>query len=90
MKRVHIFVYGRVQGIFFRYNTNKVANKLGLKGFVRNLDDGGVEVIAEGNKNNLKELIEFCKKGPLGARVKDIKINFEKAKNEFSGFEVRY
>ena len=56
MKRIHVIISGRVQGVFFRYNTNKVANKLGLKGFVRNLSDGCVEVVAEGSEDKLKEL----------------------------------
>ena len=90
MKRVHILVYGRVHGVFFRHNTNKIAHELGLNGFVRNLADGSVEVVAEGNEEKLKKLAEFCKKGLFGARVDDIKISFEKPKNEFSGFEIRY
>lgn len=89
MKRVRLIIKGRVQGVFFRHNTNKVAYKLGLKGFVRNLDDGSVEVIAEGDKKKIDELIQFCRKGPAYARVDDVKIGYEKTKGEFSGFEVR-
>ncbi len=90
MKRIHLIISGRVQGIFFRHNTNKVANKLGLTGFVRNLPDGNVEVIAEGDEEKLKELIAFCKKGPEGAYVEDIKIEYGKPKKEFSAFSIKY
>jgi len=90
MKRVHLMISGDVQGVFFRHNTNKVANKLGLTGFVRNLPGGNVEVVAEGDEDKLKELIEFCKKGPIGAHVENVKIEYEEPKNEFYTFSVRY
>ncbi|MBS3098483.1 acylphosphatase [Candidatus Woesearchaeota archaeon] len=90
MKRLHIIVSGRVQGVFFRHNTNIVANKLGLKGYVRNTGDGNVEVIAEGPEDKLRELVEFCKKGPLGARVDNVKLSYEEPKNEFDCFSIKY
>ena len=54
------------------------------------MDDGNVEVVAEGSKDKINELIEFCKKGPEAAKVKKVDVEFEKAKEEFDGFEVRY
>ena len=90
MKRVHIIISGRVQGVFFRSNTEKAGVGLGLKGFVRNLADGTVEVVAEGHDEKLNELIGFCRKGPAGAQVDDVKISYEESKGEFSGFGVRY
>ena len=90
MQRAHIIVHGYVQGVFFRHYTRKTALSLGLKGYVRNMDDGNVEVVAEGSKDKINELIEFCKKGPEAAKVKKVDVEFEKAKEEFDGFEVRY
>ncbi len=90
MQRVHIVVYGSVQGVFFRSNTRKMALGLDLKGYVRNMADGSVEVVAEGSEDKLKELIVFCKKGPEAADVEKVDVKFEKASNEFEGFEVRY
>ena len=90
MQRVHIIVKGIVQGVFFRENTKNIAKKLGLKGYAKNLSDGTVEVIAEGNKKELEELIEFCKVGPSSARVDDINIEFDNPKNEFKEFQVKY
>lgn len=88
MKRIHLIISGRVQGVWFRHNTSKVANQLGLTGFARNLPNGGVEVIAEGDEDKIKELIEFCKKGPEGAHVSNIEIKYEKPKNEFDTFSI--
>jgi acylphosphatase len=68
-KRVHVRVEGRVQGVFFRASTEQVARGLGVAGFVRNLEDGAVEVVAEGPERELRELVEFCRVGPRGARV---------------------
>ncbi len=90
MKRAHIIVSGRVQGVFFRHNTNKVANKLGLKGFVKNLPNGDVEIIAEGPEEKIKELIGFCKKGPENAYVDNIEIDYKEPTNEFKTFSVKY
>ena len=62
--RVHILISGRVQGVFFRAETRRAASALGVKGWVRNLPGGDVEVVAEGRKPELDRLIEFCRKGP--------------------------
>jgi len=90
IKRARITVKGRVQGIFFRSSTKRIAAKLGLKGYVKNLPDGNVEVVAEGNEEKIKKLIEFCKTGPSLSKVEDADIKFEKPTKEFGGFEVRY
>jgi acylphosphatase len=86
MKKVHMIVHGYVQGVFFRHYTKKTALSLGLKGYTRNMPDGTVEVVAEGNEDKIKKLIEFCKKGPEAANVSKIDVKFEKASNEFKGF----
>lgn len=88
--RLHCLIFGRVQGVFFRNNTKNVAIKLGLTGWVRNLNDGSVEVVAEGDKEKLKKLISFIKKGPNFAKVSDIKINWYDYKHEFDSFEIKY
>ena len=90
MKRAHIIVKGFVHGVLFRWNTKNIALELGLKGFVRNLPDGSVEVVAEGSEEKIKNLIEFRKTGPRAAKVENVEIKFEKPKNEFGGFEIRY
>ena len=89
-KRVHLWISGRVQGVFFRKTTQVVAKTLGICGWVRNLDDGRVEVVAEGEERDLKKLIEFCKRGPPLARVDGMDVKWEEYKGEFEKFEVRY
>lgn len=79
-----------VQGVFFRANTVAAARRLSLSGFVRNLPDGSVEVIAEGEKEPLQSLLEWCSHGPEGASVSKIEHEWEKENNEFKGFSVRY
>ncbi|HJO01713.1 MAG: acylphosphatase [Candidatus Woesearchaeota archaeon] len=90
MERVHVIIHGSVQGVFFRANAKRIAESLGLKGYVRNIDDGCVEVVAEGSEEKLKELISFCKKGPEAANVSKIDVKFEESSGKFEGFEVRY
>ena len=90
MKRIHLIAHGQVQGVFYRDNTQKKASELGLKGFVRNLPDGTVEVVAEGSEDKLNELISFCKNNPGSSNVDKVNIKEEKATNEFRDFEVRY
>ena len=85
-----MFISGMVQGVFFRSETRDEAKKLGVKGWVRNLSDGRVEAVFEGEEKSVKELIEFCRRGPPGARVTDVDIIWENYKGEFRNFEVRY
>ena len=89
MKCVHLIVSGRVQGVFFRDNTRRKAIELGLKGYTKNLENGGVEVVAEGDEYKIKELIDFIKKGPGIAKVTDIKIKHKEPEN-FRSFEIRH
>ena len=89
-KRVHVFISGMVQGIFFRAGVKDKASKLGLIGFVRNLPDGRVEAVFEGEEDLIIEILEFCKKGPLGARVKDVEVKQELYEGESDSFEVLY
>ncbi|MGB9740613.1 MAG: acylphosphatase [Candidatus Bathyarchaeia archaeon] len=90
MIRVHVFVSGRVQGVFFRSETRYEARKRGVKGWVRNLPDGRVEAVFEGEEKSVKELIEFCERGPPGARVTNVDVFWEKFTGEFRDFEIRY
>ena len=90
MKRVHILVSGRVQGVFYRASTREKASQLGLSGWVRNLPDGRVELVAEGPEEQIDALIEWCHKGPPVARVDKVEIDYEEPRAEFDGFRVRY
>ncbi|MEJ2250571.1 MAG: acylphosphatase [Candidatus Lokiarchaeota archaeon] len=90
MKRIEINVYGRVQGVFFRYNTRKIAGELGLKGYVRNMSDGSVHITAEGPKEKLEELLKFAKKGPSYARVDKIEYEYKESKGEFKDFGYQF
>jgi acylphosphatase len=85
---VHLFVHGRVQGVFYRAKTQKVAEGLGLTGWVKNCDDGSVEIHAEGSKAKLEELIEWCRKGPVLASVSNMDLNWLKAEG-LSAFDIR-
>lgn len=87
MKRIVIRVYGHVQGVFFRYTTRKVARRLGLTGYVKNMSDGSVYIEAEGPENKIKKLLAFSKKGPEYARVERVESEFIETRDEFSGFE---
>jgi len=88
--RVHIFVSGRVQGVFFREGTRKKAKELGLFGWVRNLSDGRVEIIAEGRRENLEQLVNWAKKGSFLARVDKLEVKQEDYLGEFEDFEIKY
>ena len=90
MRRVNIKIYGRVQGVFFRYNTKKVADKLNLKGWIKNKPDDSVEIIAEGKDEDIESLIRWCGKGPIGSKVEDVKIEENEFKNDFKNFSIIY
>ncbi|MFQ6085883.1 MAG: acylphosphatase [Candidatus Bathyarchaeia archaeon] len=88
--RAHVLISGRVQGVFFRSETEYEANRLGVKGWVRNLRDGRVEAVFEGEKGKIEKLIRFCRRGPPGARVTDVEVSWEKYRSEFEDFRIRY
>ncbi len=88
--RAHVFVSGRGQGVFFRSETRHEARKRNVKGWVRNLPDGKVEAVFEGEEEKVKELIEFCKRGPPGARVTNVKVIWESYTGEFEDFKIKY
>ncbi|MCS7138524.1 MAG: acylphosphatase [Crenarchaeota archaeon] len=90
MTRAHVYISGRVQGVFFRYETKNLADELGVKGWVRNLPDGRVEAVFEGEEGLVKKMIDFCKRGPPGAKVTDIKVEWEDYKGEFERFSIRH
>lgn len=79
-----------MQGVFFRYETSKVARNFNVNGWVRNLPDGRVEAVFEGEKENVEEMVEFCRRGPPGAQVNDVEVKWEAYRGEFSGFEIKY
>ena len=88
--RIHVFISGRVQGVFFRSNTKRVADTLGIKGWVRNLSDGRVEVMVEGERNGIDRFIKSLKKGTGAARVDNVEIETQEYKGEFKDFSIRY
>jgi acylphosphatase len=89
-KRLHIRVYGRVQGVYYRYTAQQRAAELGLTGWVRNLPDGSVELLCEGPKADLNALAEWCRTGPRGARVEHTDFSWEEPKGDFRDFAIRY
>lgn len=89
-QRMHLIIRGRVQGVYFRGYTMDMARQFNVKGWVRNLSDGTVEVVAEGQRKNLDKLKEWCHKGPPSAHVTTVMVNYETATGEFEGFAIRY
>ena len=89
-KRVHAFVIGRVQGVFYRSSAKSEAMRIGLTGWVKNLPDGRVELVAEGPPDAVDELLQWCYKGPAYSRVDRIEIQEETPTKEFNDFSVRY
>jgi acylphosphatase len=88
--RAHVYVSGRVQGVFFRSETADRAQRLGINGWVRNLSDGRVEALFEGESEQVEEEIEFCRRGPPGAHVQGLDIRWEDWRGEFRDFKVLY
>lgn len=88
--RAHIFVSGRVQGVFFRDHTQRWASSLSLKGWVRNTWDGRVEVIVEGDRAKIEDLIVRLEQGPPMAHVTNVEINWENYQGKFDGFRITW
>ncbi len=88
--RARIIVRGRVQGVSYRAYTVETAVELGLKGWVRNTPDGGVEIMAEGKKDGVEKLIKWCENGPSLADVRSVHTEWEPFVGEFSDFDIAY
>ncbi len=89
LKRVHVIIFGEVQGVFFRDFTKKIADSIGVFGWVKNNSNGSVEAIAEGSKKQLDEFLEKCSKGPQTSEIVEVRRLWEKASGEFKGFGIR-
>ena len=88
--RAHVFIRGKVQGVYFRQNTRIVATRYGVMGWVRNLKDGRVEAVLEGDEMDINRVIEWCYAGPPKAAVDDVDVKYEKYTGEFREFKVSY
>ncbi len=86
--RAHVFIKGKVQGVYFRQNTKQVATEHRVTGWVRNLSDGRVEAVFEGDNKNVDDVIEWCHVGPPNSRVDDVDVRFEKHTGEFDSFTI--
>lgn len=88
--RAHIFVSGRVQGVFYRAFAEEVAYSLGLSGWARNIPDGRVEAVFEGEKSAIEKAVGMCRKGPPSSRVEDVEVRWEDHRGEFGSFTIRF
>lgn len=86
--RLRIVITGIVQGVMFRREITDLARRLGLTGWVRNLSDGKVEALAEGEKSGLDELVQFCHIGPRAARVRNVEVEWSDYTGEYRGFRI--
>ena len=89
-QRVRLFVTGRVQGVFFRQSLKAKSIQNDVFGWVKNLQDGRVECLLEGNEENISILVEWANSGPANAIVKNVEVHNEKFDNEFTKFDVLY
>jgi acylphosphatase len=85
---VHIKIGGKVQGVFFRASTKEKADELKIRGWVKNISDGNVEIVATGSDESIRDFINWCHKGPRGALVSDIKITEEAEEIKFERFLI--
>ncbi len=87
---VHVIISGRVQGVWFRSDTKQKAEQLGITGWVRNTIGGNVEAIFEGEEDLVKEMIDWCHRGPPLAQVEHVEVKNQDPTNGFEGFSIRY
>jgi acylphosphatase len=87
-KRVQLFIRGRVQGVFFRAATQREARRLGIGGWVKNRNDGSIELVAEGEEEAIKELVSWSQHGPSAARVENVEVRWRGYTGEFAEFRI--
>ncbi len=87
--KAHVFVSGIVQGVFFRLATKEQAEIYNVTGWIRNLLDGRVEAVFEGEENNVLKLVEYCHRGPPNAKVTNVEVEWQKYFGEFTSFKAK-
>ena len=90
MAEINAFVSGRVQGVGFRYFTVQKAKKLGLRGFVKNVPGGNVEIVAQGSREKLELLVEMLKEGPCMGNIENVKVEWRKETKKFEKFSIEF
>lgn len=90
MDQVHLKIYGDVQGVFFRAESRDVARSLGLTGWAKNTPGSGVEILAQGERKKLEELIRWCHKGSDASKVEKVEVIWEAPGESFQSFDIRY
>jgi acylphosphatase len=88
--RARVIIHGFVQGVAFRASTRNKAEQLGLGGWVRNLPDGTVEALFEGELGKVEEIVAWCRRGPVGSRVTEVEVAREPYRGEYHDFSIRY
>ena len=88
--RARAIISGRVQGVFFRVETKRAADRIGVSGWVRNLRDGTVEAVFEGEQNRVEDVFEWCREGPPNAYVVNVEIFRDDYTGEYQGFDITY
>ncbi|TML14440.1 MAG: acylphosphatase [Actinobacteria bacterium] len=88
LRRAHVVVHGAVQGVFFRVEARDRASSLGIGGWVQNMSDGSVEAVFEGDDDRVESMVDWCRRGPRGARVDDVDVTWDEPQGE-NGFSIR-
>jgi len=89
MKQARILIEGRLQGMQFRLQTQKQAQRLGLVGFVRNLSDGRIEIEVQGSQDNIEQLLQWCQQEPHSSQIRSILYRFDELIKHYTDFSVR-
>ena len=88
--KAHVYIRGRVQGVFFRATTKEKASEFGIHGWVKNCTDGRVEAVFEGKKEAVDKMIDWCRKGPAGAFVEEVQVHKEDHSGAFNKFSIMF
>ncbi len=88
--RANAIISGRVQGVFFRMETKRAADRFGVFGWVRNLKDGNVEAVFEGDQDRVDAILDWCRQGPPHADVADVNVTWNEYTGEFKGFDISF
>ena len=88
--RAHVIISGRVQGVFFRMETQRAASRIGVFGWVRNLPNGDVEALIEGPRERVEEAVQWCHQGSPASRVRQVQVDWGDYSGDFNRFDITY